>query len=662
MAVLHGLFALFLTLLPQTGDVALRQIVFATEEQAKAARTRVIAGASFEDLAVELSRDTTAQHGGYMGRMRLSELRIEVQKAIEAVPPGGISDPVRLGNTYVLFQVVPEAESHWIDLDEAGAQALAAGRRTEAMAHLEQALAQAEASKLGDARLARSLDSLAAVYRLEDRVVDAEKMYRRALAVLERMAAPELEIAQVLSGLGTTLVQEMRFGEAESLYARARSIRETRLGPDHPDVAATLHNIAELFAAQGRFAEAAKIFDQSQALLERKLGANHPATVAAAQSLQTFRRLVMLELLERSSTAAGLAEFQDPEFMVGIRELLPLAPPIEDVYVQVKDILFKAGLGDETEEVLQTGLKKFPASRLLRIHLADVLAGIGRTLDSLAVLQEASRLQTPAGLDEVTERQQQAVLYLRIGDMQSALTNLDGAIASYRRAVELDPASAGVQIKLGKAYFSAGRLGEAQAEFERAIRQTPDSGEAQLSLSEAQLAGGKWEPAVTAAERAIELNVSDSRVLYVLGTALVRMGQREEGQKRLEEFARVEAGFLEAEQRNREITSIRTTAAAALREGDGNSAIEQLTRGIKRYPDDGSLQMGVAVVQMRMGRHAMAIETLESMITRGTGRGFLVHKNLAAEYDVVGNVDNGRRHRKVYLDTRETELLQEVSK
>jgi Flp pilus assembly protein TadD len=122
--------------------------------------------------------------------------------------------------------------------------------------------------------------------------------------------APELEIAQVLGGLGRALVRQARFSDAEPLFARVRSIREDRLGPDHPEAAATLHNLAEVFAGLGRFAEAANLYEQSQSLFQRKLGSDHPATVAAAQSLQGFRRSLISVLRERLSRAVSLAEFR----------------------------------------------------------------------------------------------------------------------------------------------------------------------------------------------------------------------------------------------------------------------------------------------------------------------------------------------------------------
>ena len=656
LAALYGLCGIALAF-SQTEEVALRQIVVASEQEAKEVHARLIAGASFEAVASERSREAAASRGGYTGRTRLSDLRPEVRKAIEPVTPGKISDPVRLGNAYVLFQIVPEAESRWIDLDEAGTQALSGGRRPEAIKTFEQALAHAEAASLGDARIARSLEALATAYRLDGRVADAEKVYRRTLALLERMGSPDLDIARVLSGLGMTLARQARFAEAEPFYERARSIREKQLGPDHPETAATLMNIAELYAGLRRFGQAAKLFEESQALLERKLGSSHPAAIAGDQGLQAFRRVLLSELLDRFSTAASQAEFRDAKYISEIRELLPLAPLSERAFVQMKDILVNAGLNEDAGEVLREGLKKYPESRLLRIYLADVLAGTGRTGDAVKVLEEARSLPRPESVDVSTERQQQGIIHQRIGDMQLALTNVEGALAAYRRAIEIDPASHGARVKLGKAYFSSGRLDESQAEFERVLTETPGDADDHLNLSEALLAGGKWERAAAAAEKAIQLGVSDPRALYLLGTALVRSGRREQGQERLQEFTRVEAGFAEAEQRSREINAISVAAAAALRDGNADSAVEQLAQGIKRFPDAPRLHMNLALVQARLGRHTMAVETLESMLKRGLGRPFLIHKNLADEYEILGNREAGARHRKIHLDTRDAELL-----
>ncbi|MBL7033859.1 MAG: tetratricopeptide repeat protein, partial [Candidatus Delongbacteria bacterium] len=47
-----------------------------------------------------------------------------------------------------------------------------------------------------------------------------------------------------------------RLSEAESLYGRALEINEKSLGPDHPETARNLNNLALLFQATNRLMEA----------------------------------------------------------------------------------------------------------------------------------------------------------------------------------------------------------------------------------------------------------------------------------------------------------------------------------------------------------------------------------------------------------------------
>jgi tetratricopeptide (TPR) repeat protein len=371
-------------------------------------------------------------------------------------------------------------------------------------------------------------------------------------------------------------------------------------------------------------------------------------------------RSLMSDLLDRFVTITSLAEFRDREFdqsFAEIRKLLPQAPIREQSYEQIKEILLKVGLRAETEIVLRTGLVSFPQSRLLRIYLAEVLSGMGRSPEALGILEEASRLPRPAGMDAATDRQQRAMIFLAIGTIHSAMSPLDDAFTAYRQAVETAPERSEARIKLGRAYFAGNRLEEARAEFERAVRETPGNKEAHLSLAEAHLARGQWERAAASAERAIELGASDSRALYLLGTALVRMGRREEGQARLREFAKVEAGSQDVARRYTEIDAISLAAIRALREGNGNGAIQQLTQGIKSYPDSSRLHMNLAMVLSRAGQHQAAVETLDSMLKRTKDRRFLIHKSLAEEYGILGDAEASRRHRQIYLDTREAEFF-----
>jgi CHAT domain-containing protein len=53
-------------------------------------------------------------------------------------------------------------------------------------------------------------------------------------------------------------------------------IREKALGPDHPDVAASLNGLAVLYRSQGRYADAEPLFQRALSIREKALGADHP--------------------------------------------------------------------------------------------------------------------------------------------------------------------------------------------------------------------------------------------------------------------------------------------------------------------------------------------------------------------------------------------------
>ena len=75
--------------------------------------------------------------------------------------------------------------------------------------------------------------------------------------------------------VGRLLHNLARFTEAEVLYARALEIQEARHGPDHPDVAATLDNMAESLRKQWKTIDAIPLSRRALAIKESFYGADH---------------------------------------------------------------------------------------------------------------------------------------------------------------------------------------------------------------------------------------------------------------------------------------------------------------------------------------------------------------------------------------------------
>ena len=66
------------------------------------------------------------------------------------------------------------------------------------------------------------------------------------------------------------------------------SIRKKALGSNHPDVAASLDSLAELYQDQGRYADAEPLYKRSLAIRERTFGPNHPDVANSQNNLATL--------------------------------------------------------------------------------------------------------------------------------------------------------------------------------------------------------------------------------------------------------------------------------------------------------------------------------------------------------------------------------------
>jgi tetratricopeptide (TPR) repeat protein len=92
-------------------------------------------------------------------------------------------------------------------------------------------------------------------------------------------------VANLCNWTGYYLQYVGNYTGARPFYERALAIHEKTLGPDHPDTATSLNNLAVLFAYQGDFEQAIPLMRRVLSISERKLGASHLQTQRYRQSL-----------------------------------------------------------------------------------------------------------------------------------------------------------------------------------------------------------------------------------------------------------------------------------------------------------------------------------------------------------------------------------------
>jgi tetratricopeptide (TPR) repeat protein len=84
--------------------------------------------------------------------------------------------------------------------------------------------------------------------------------------------------ADLLDRAGQYFHGRAAYPQAVRAHCEALIIREEVLGPEHPDTAASLNNLASLLYAQGDLAGARLLYERALAILEKVLGPEHPVS------------------------------------------------------------------------------------------------------------------------------------------------------------------------------------------------------------------------------------------------------------------------------------------------------------------------------------------------------------------------------------------------
>jgi CHAT domain-containing protein/Tfp pilus assembly protein PilF len=113
--------------------------------------------------------------------------------------------------------------------------------------------------------------------RLEGQFGAAVTIWQQILLIVEKTHGPDHpDVAIKLSNLALVLTIQGRYGAAEPLFRRSQGILEKAFGPDHPDVAFSLYSLAHVLKLQGNYTSAEPLYRRSLVILEKALGPDHP--------------------------------------------------------------------------------------------------------------------------------------------------------------------------------------------------------------------------------------------------------------------------------------------------------------------------------------------------------------------------------------------------
>jgi tetratricopeptide (TPR) repeat protein len=111
---------------------------------------------------------------------------------------------------------------------------------------------------------------------------------KRALELREALFAEDSVERAALSLLAALFAAAEMRTEARAFYERALEIREKALGPEHPDLAGTLNDLAFLEEKEGDLTAALGSVSRAYLIREKALGEQHPETALCVHNLGYF--------------------------------------------------------------------------------------------------------------------------------------------------------------------------------------------------------------------------------------------------------------------------------------------------------------------------------------------------------------------------------------
>jgi tetratricopeptide (TPR) repeat protein len=192
------------------------------------------------------------------------------------------------------------------------------------------------------------------------------------------------------------------------------------------------------------------------------------------------------------------------------------------------------------------------------------------------------------------------------GDHDEAIRRLEASISRYPDLVSFRYA---LGVVLADRPEEAERaLGHLQAAADAGFEQV----EANYLLGRVHADAGNLEAAVAAFERTLELKPDHLDATYRLGTALSRLGRREEARPVMARFGQLQQEFNAAEAADKQVKTARNALAAALRANDGTGALRAVDELLALAPEDPDALVSAAKVWLSSGQGQSAFDALEA--------------------------------------------------
>jgi tetratricopeptide (TPR) repeat protein len=399
--------------------------------------------------------------------------------------------------------------------------------------------------------------------------------------------------------------------------------------------------LAELYWRVGRIADAVRDAEAVLAINPDQEGAHRLLANLYWRNLGEAQQ----DRVARESLGKAIFHFE---------ALARLNPQDADTHVALARLYSLNNQPEKAEEALKGALENNPDSRNAARHLAQLYFDQGEYGLAIDLLKR------------LPEEEMDAPMLAMLGYAYAQAHEYDEAVASYEKALALDPENQDFRRALAEALMSDNRIPEARAELERLLKADPHDGPSHLRLAQIDRQEGKFDAARKGLERAAALMPDSVEVAYqqvvledTLGNfdaaieilqQLLKKSERPEGRytvgeasnravflERLGFIYRAKQDFEKAIETFRQIVPLGESQAARA-EGliietmrfnrQPERALEEAAAAAEKFPESRQIRVLYATLLGERGRVDEAVKELRDLQT-GTASDREIHLSLA---------------------------------
>lgn len=342
-----------------------------------------------------------------------------------------------------------------------------------------------------------SIVTLAGVYKIDGRGDEALKTYERAIAMKQNDAVALVALARLLQD------------RADAKGARARYEQALALQTLPADREQTLRTLMTL-------ALDAKDFGGAKGYHDKLLASGKGSLFVKAELAR--------ELYTRAEYERAAVEFQEV-VKAAAGDNRALAPALKDL----GKAQAKAGQNDVALATLRRSLSIAGQEAAVRTEIYDIIAEIYRKDQKLPLLVQELEAQHPSDFHRLA----------MLGSLYEETGDVTKAIATYKRALGVNPKQLDLRLKLVRLLQAQGEIDKAISEYELLVRAAPNNPTFVFELAEALIQRGDRARALRVLTEVEARGSTDDEILSRLADFYGRIGESDRSVRILTRLAQM---------------------------------------------------------------------------------------------------------------------------